>query len=373
MKVLVVGGGVLGCANALEFASRGHEVTLVEKRTLGGGASGAGTGLLMQRDAQVFHSQFREFYVRSVREYYPKWMQKLQSYGGPVSLKTEGFWLGYTKPEKEQSFLDQCQRERSKAYAKCLEIPDFLPEEMTLEFPLYHFPEESYLVNGDLLESLQLAMQREGVQVFEGVEGFQLQENAEATWKTGTWQGDQVLCCAGVWSAELLKPLGYDIPLVPVKGQVALLKEKLWDKGVLQINDHFYLLPRGEHTLVGATSEARDWTENFTEAGDEFLKGYLKQIFPTKEFSFARTWAGLRPRTKDRKPFMGWLESGKLALCCGHYKNGLSMAPLVAECMANLLEGKEAPIDYSDFTPFRKKGVKRSSVLPETQSKIPRD
>ena len=46
MKVLVVGGGIIGCATAYELAKAGCQVTVFERATLGAEASSAAAGLL---------------------------------------------------------------------------------------------------------------------------------------------------------------------------------------------------------------------------------------------------------------------------------------------------------------------------------------
>jgi len=46
VKVVVVGGGIIGCATAYELARAGCAVTLLERATPGAEASGAAAGLL---------------------------------------------------------------------------------------------------------------------------------------------------------------------------------------------------------------------------------------------------------------------------------------------------------------------------------------
>src|SRR5262245_52490990 len=53
MKILVVGGGVIGCAIARELAGAGARVTLLERNRIGGEASAAAAGILCaQLDAE---------------------------------------------------------------------------------------------------------------------------------------------------------------------------------------------------------------------------------------------------------------------------------------------------------------------------------
>ena len=47
LEVIVVGGGIIGCATAYELAKRGAKVTLIERSELAAGASGRNHGLLL--------------------------------------------------------------------------------------------------------------------------------------------------------------------------------------------------------------------------------------------------------------------------------------------------------------------------------------
>jgi glycine/D-amino acid oxidase-like deaminating enzyme len=59
---------------------------------------------------------------------------------------------------------------------------------------------------------------------------------------------------------------------------------------------------------------------------------------------------------------MGWLDASRgWAVCAGHYKCGISMAPLAAESMVRLLAGEKPLVDLRPFDPWRKKGLSRAA------------
>src|SRR6185369_16089479 len=74
--VLIVGGGLIGCALAAELAARGARVTLLERNEPGGEASGAAAGMLSPQAESQSPSEFLDFALES-RELYPDWIRAL--------------------------------------------------------------------------------------------------------------------------------------------------------------------------------------------------------------------------------------------------------------------------------------------------------
>ena len=79
--VLVVGGGIIGCAAALELAGRGCRVTLLERSTLGGEASGAAAGLLAPLGDSPEPDPFHRLAIESWR-LYPRVVAELRALTG---------------------------------------------------------------------------------------------------------------------------------------------------------------------------------------------------------------------------------------------------------------------------------------------------
>ncbi len=248
MKILVLGAGIIGATLSLELAENGHQVMLVDRRALGAGASGSGTGLLVHRDARIFHSTFREIYVRSIREYYPQFIRDLQKYNPRVRLEGGGFTLFYSDALKWNKAQEQFIREGAENYEMLtrenlqrhgLGFPQF-PDEKA-----FYFPDEKWVHNGELLKALQLKMQTLGVRGIWPTEETPSREGKG--WAFNNEKFDLLCVTSGVWSTEVLTSLGYPLPLVPVKGQVVLLAQEAFFRGVYQVDDSFYLVPRRLH------------------------------------------------------------------------------------------------------------------------------
>jgi glycine oxidase len=65
------------------------------------------------------------------------------------------------------------------------------------------------------------------------------------------------------------------------------------------------------------------------------------------------SWAGLRPATPDRLPYLGRGPLEGLIVATGHYRNGILLAPITAEIVADLLAGQSSGVDLTPFDPLR--------------------
>jgi glycine oxidase len=84
----------------------------------------------------------------------------------------------------------------------------------------------------------------------------------------------------------------------------------------------------------------------------ELLREAYRLLPEIAELELAETSAGLRPGTPDNSPLIGPVAEGLIA-ATGHYRNGVLQAPVTADSVAALLEGKEPPHDLGPFSPLR--------------------
>lgn len=366
----VAGAGIMGLACALEAARKGKRVGVFDPAGGGTKASFAAAGILVTRDAHVFASPFREFYVRSIRQY-PEWLAGIAaSTGTDIPLHRGGDRIIFDLDDPEalsrlESKRRQFERERAVDFYESDDLPDFLAGRCPLEnVKVFHFPGEAYVQNRDLLEALRMACGKAGVHF--------LAQEPQTPWDHGagitrldfpdeTWEARQILIAAGAWSLSVLKGLGIHSPMVAVKGQLLRIPRFHASDSMVHFNDDLYLVPRGDSLVVGATTEPGVWSEGFDEVGESFIGSRLARMLPAVSREPMERWAGLRPRPKDRLPWMGWIDPDKgWAICTGHYKCGISMAPLSAQCMTRLMLGEKTPVELAPFNPWRRQGLSKS-------------
>src|SRR5699024_5379701 len=155
---------------------------------------------------------------------------------------------------------------------------------------------------------------------------------------------DETVITGGAWSEQLLSQLGIKLNTYPVKGECFSVRVKkspvirtIFSKGC-------YIVPKPDGRLViGATEEANTFDESVHLEGlVQLMQRAIKLIPELTCAQWEKSWAGIRPQTADKTPYMGRhpLFEG-LSIATGHYRNGILLAPITGLNMAKLLEGEE--------------------------------
>jgi glycine oxidase len=171
---------------------------------------------------------------------------------------------------------------------------------------------------------------------------------------------EQVVVAAGAWRGAVAGlPAAARFPLRPVKGQIIRLRDPA-GPGMLERIVRFeggYLVPRGDGRYVlGATTEERGFDTAVTAGGMyELLRDAGELVPGINELVVEEMSAGLRPATPDNAPLLGRDDEIEgLVWATGHYRNGVLLAPLTGEIVADALDGTAAP---AAFSPGRFGGV----------------
>src|SRR6185437_10801109 len=117
-----------------------------------------------------------------------------------------------------------------------------------------------------------------------------------------------------------------------------------------------YLIPRtGGITVAGGTMEHAGFEVETTVDGIESIRARAVTLCPALASApIHSTWAGLRPITPDLLPIIGAdPERPRLIYACGHSRNGILLAPLTAQVVADLVTGTASRYDLSRFRPGR--------------------
>lgn len=369
----VLGGGIMGLSVAFEEALRGKRVAVLDPNAFGTKASWAAAGILNMRAGVLGGSPFREFHLRSV-PMYPEWLARVESESGLKVPYTRGgdYQIFLGDPEKDpetrrilEEREDQLYRERASRFTRLSEWPAFLkPFGAPGMVRLYHFPDEAYVHNRALLDALVGALKRRDAGLFPEarVTGLARKDGLHAIeGKDFSLRARQLLIAAGAWCNEPLGLLGLSLPLSPAKGQLAMLPNFHGTATMLHGGERFYLIPRGDKLIAGATTENGTWQEGFDEKGERHLGAELGRFFPGVKPDWVETWSGLRPRSGDRLPLLGWVDKeAGIALATGLYKSGISLAPLASKSLSALLNGEKPPVDLRPFDPWRPAGLQPS-------------
>lgn len=149
----------------------------------------------------------------------------------------------------------------------------------------------------------------------------------------------KVIFCDGTQSRE--NPLFSWLPHNPVKGQVlTALVEHYPIKNI--VNQGVFILPVRDGLIkIGATYSWHDLDWQTTEDGREFLEKKVRDLLKVP-YQIVEQRAGIRPSTKDRRPFLGLHpEYPAIGIFSGLGTKGVSLAPYLADEYARFLLNNE--------------------------------
>ncbi|WP_428391853.1 D-amino acid dehydrogenase [Lichenicoccus sp.] len=171
----------------------------------------------------------------------------------------------------------------------------------------------------------------------------------------GLITGDAYLAALGSFTPRLLAPLGIRLPVYPVKGYSLTIPLTDPDRApVSTVNDETYkvaITRLGERIRVGGTAELTGYDTRLRAERRETLELSFGELFGGGDLSRATFWTGLRPNTPDGTPVVG--NSGRysnLWLNTGHGTLGWTMACGSGRLIADLIAGKRPNIEYEDLS-----------------------
>jgi glycine/D-amino acid oxidase-like deaminating enzyme len=163
----------------------------------------------------------------------------------------------------------------------------------------------------------------------------------------------KVVICAGAWSGQIPP---YSFPTRPVKGQMLCLA--MPSRTLLQHvirSPQAYLIPRSDgRLLVGATVEEAGFDKRTVpETIQRLHKAALALVPKLADAKILEDWAGLRPGTPDALPILGATTTPGRYVATGHFRDGILLAPITAEVMADVVEGRRPEHDLTPFSSSR--------------------
>jgi len=357
-RVAIVGAGVCGLGIGWRLAQAGCVVDIFERGTAGRGASWAAAGMLAGGVETEPGEEPLLALARESQRRWPDFAHELAQVSGiDPGYRDEGTLIvAVTRDEAEQlRFTYDFQRGLG------IELDWLSGTEVRRREPHLRpgiaagvfSPGDHQVDNRSLVLALREAFLRAGGGLHETAEVTAV--DIDGSRARGLWCGgahhlaDVVVVAAGAWSRGLSGlPEAARPPVRPVKGQMLalqmdpaapLLRHVLWAT-------KSYLTPRRDGRLiVGATVEERGFDECLTAGGIfALLEAAWRPLPAIEDLPIVEFWTGFRPTSRDDQPILGPSPVEGLVLATGHHRNGILLAPVTADLVADfVLRGRLDP------------------------------
>jgi glycine oxidase len=370
--VAIVGGGIIGLVTALRARQRGLSVVLIERAGIGQAASPVAAGMLAPVTEVEFGEAGRgllELALRSA-ELWPGFAAELCELTGiDVGFRRTGTLMVARDSDEARELERQLAfREALGVRALRLRPSEARARENALAPTVrlaLEAPDDHSVDPRRALLALRRACEGAGVQITEHAslcapafdsageraEGVRLERGE-------LHPASQVVLATGAWSGNLDGlPDHARVPVRPVKGQILRLRDPS-GPGLLcrAVRCHgAYLVPRDDGRYVlGATMEERGF-DRWPTAGAayELLRDAHELVPGVSELQLEEVCVGLRPGTPDNAPIIGAGACAGLIWATGHHRNGVLLAPLTGQLVADLLTAQPADPMLSICDPAR--------------------
>lgn len=414
MKVVVIGGGVVGLCSAWYLRKAGAEVTVLERGELGQhgcswGNAGlivpshfvplaapgmVGMGLKMMLDprgpfafnpladrsllgwarkfvgfATATHVDRSGPLIRDLNLFSKRCYEELRGdFGETFAFEKTGLVMLCRRAETFVHEAHMAEEAREMGLSAEVWGPDELGSqglgtEVKAAGGVY-FADDGHLTPGVFLDQMRAKLVERGVEILGGrtATGFAVSHGRVAGVKCGdeVFEADRVVLAAGTWSKGLAELAGLDLPLVPGKGYSFTVKDPpdALRLPFLLVEARVAVTPMEGGVRFAGTMELGSWTERVSQGRLAGIRGAIPAYMPR----FGRevlegakdVWSGLRPCLPDGLPAIGEVAPGSnLFVATGHAMMGLSLGPGTGRLVADLIFGRKPDVPVHALSPSR--------------------
>jgi glycine cleavage system aminomethyltransferase T/glycine/D-amino acid oxidase-like deaminating enzyme len=366
-RVVIVGGGVIGCSIAYHLTRLGmSDIVLLERKQLTSGTTWHAAGLV----GQLRQSMNMTKLARYTAELY----RGLESETGQAT----GFrQCGSISLATTAGRMEELKRNASMAKVFGLEVNVVGPDEIHSLYPLayledviggIHIPSDGYANAVDITQALAKGARSRGAQIFQDLKVTAIHHDGRRVSGVQTDRGrivaDTVVLCGGMWTRDLAASIGVTVPLHACEHYYALFKDVPGlnpNMPVLRDYDHcsYFKYDAGK-LLVGAFEpHARPWGAegipddfSFGEIAGDFghfepvLLDAMRRIPALEKAGIQKFFCGPESFTPDVRYHLG--ESTELKNCfvaAGLNSIGLQSAGGIGKVVSEWIRDGHPPID----------------------------
>lgn len=359
--VVVVGGGVMGCASAWRLAQRGIPVTVLEQSLPGAEASSSAAGILGAQVEAHAPGPLFEALLES-RALHARWARELaRATSIDVGYRARGVLrVAYGRAEAAALARDAAWQRRAGQLAERVTGAAARRLEPELARDVaggVYLARDAQLDPRRLLEALRIAAAAAGARFTSDARVRRVTTtDARATGVEldggRRLPATHVVVAAGSWTS-LIDGLGDEPRVEPARGQIVELRTATPLLARVVFGPDCYLVPRDDgRLLIGSTLEFVGFRREVTAgAVRDLLAAALRLVPALAGARFADAWSSFRPHTQDELPLVGPSRIAGLVFATGHYRNGILLGPVTAELVVRSVLGKKLPAWASSFAP----------------------
>jgi sarcosine oxidase subunit beta len=357
--VIIVGGGVHGCAAAYELSKAGLRVALFEARYLSSGGSGRSAAGIRQHFGTEVNCRLAKYNVETFHHLH-------EDLGGEVDLEFRQWgylWVAYT---------DSClaQLRKNVELQNSLDIPSEILShaDMRARFPYLRLDgviggafcgQDGHINPQTMTMAYGRQAERQGavISTYTPVERL-LERGGKIVGvvaKGEQWLAPRVVLTAGPWSTPLAATVGVELPVAPERHQI-LVTEPV-EPGpytmVLCLDDGAYFKQCANGTFLLGRDDPGE-PKTCEETGTwKFIEGVTKSVltrFPALAgVRVVRQWAGPYDNTPDHNAIIDWTPVEGLLVNCGWSGHGLQFGPSGGRVVKELILGEKTFVDLHRF------------------------
>ncbi len=363
--VVIIGGGVIGCALAYNLAKAGVSVLVVERGQPGMEASSAAAGVLAVASGVSKTGPAFGLKLASLRMFQPL-VEELYDLTGIDAEYLPWGLLSLIQDEKDEKRLHRLYQLRQKQglAVEWLTAQQAWEQEPELT-PRLHgavlFAGDHHVNNTKFTQALAIGAQSLGARLVSGRTVSKIKQQGEKI--TGVVLDAELVHCttvviaAGSWSKRVGDLFGFSLPVQPAKGQILACRAEFLHH-VIAWQDH-YLVPRSNGELIiGSTVEFVGFDKEITLEALKSLITRAETMVPAiGKAPLVRAWAGLRPYSPTRRPILGYAPGwDNVILATGHHRNGILLSPITGKLITELITTGTTTLSLEPFglpSPYR--------------------
>lgn len=329
----IIGQGLAGTTLAWHLLESGADVQIIDqakKYTSSWAAAGLYnpvTGRKMKKtwEADQLFPYLLSFYRKIEQKTNSSFLHAKPIYRPFISVEEQNDWMAQANNKTYTPFVERVASQSMFSQAVYDPYGGLLLKQC------------GYLAVADYLDASRSYFQEKGIYQQLHFEYDQLNLHHETAVLLGT-KARHIIFCDGPDATN--NPYFRWLPFSPVKGELLLIRPEYPHDVVF--NRGIFVLPTGDISKVGATYDHQDLSYRPTESGRQYLEEKLRKLCKFR-YQVVDQKAGVRPATRDRKPFVGIHPVHKpLAVFNGLGTKGVSLAPYFAKEFAAFFGGGQS-------------------------------